>query len=47
MTIVGQWSYDFRDILDWCTQNGFDRNNCIAKIVSTTHQIEGSTKLNP
>jgi hypothetical protein len=47
VTVVGQWSYDFRDILDWCTQNGFDRDNCIAKIVSTTHAIEGSTKLNP
>jgi hypothetical protein len=33
--------------LNWRTEQGFDRDNCIAKLVSTTHPIEGSTKLNP
>jgi hypothetical protein len=47
VTVVGLHSYNPYDILDWCTEQGFDRDNCIAKLVSTTHPIEGSTKLNP
>jgi hypothetical protein len=34
------------DVLGWCTPNGFGRGHCIAKIVSTTHPIDGSTKFN-
>ena len=49
VTVVGLWSVsgDPYDVLRWCTEQGFDRDNCIAKIVSTTHPIAGSTKLNP
>jgi len=49
VTVVGLWSTndDPDDVLDWCTEQGFDRDNCIAKIVSRTHPIAGSTKLNP
>ncbi|WP_284226733.1 hypothetical protein [Mycobacterium antarcticum] len=45
--MVGLQSDNPYDILGWCTQQGFDRDNCIAKIVSTTHPIDGSTKLLP
>ncbi|RWA19944.1 hypothetical protein MBRU_16130 [Mycolicibacterium brumae DSM 44177] len=47
VTVVGVWSYDYDDILSWCTEEGFDRDNCIAKWVSMTHPVEGSTKFNP
>jgi serine/threonine protein kinase len=47
VTVVGLQSNNPDDVLDWCTQQGFDRDNCIAKIVSTTHPIAGSTKLLP
>lgn len=47
VTVVGLQSDNPYDVLGWCTQQGFDRDNCIAKIVSTTHPIEGSTKLLP
>jgi len=30
----------------WCTTEGFDRNHCLAKLISTTHGTSGSTKLN-
>lgn len=32
--------------LAWCTSQGFDRDHCFAKIVSTTHLVEGSTAYN-
>jgi len=32
--------------LAWCTSQGFDRDHCFAKIVSTTHPVEGSTAYN-
>ena len=32
--------------LQWCQSKGFDRDHCIAKIVSTTHPVEGSTAYN-
>ena len=32
--------------LGWCTSQGFDRDHCFAKIVSTTHPVEGSTAYN-
>lgn len=47
VTVVGLYSDDPYDVLSWCIDQGFDRNNCIAKIVSTTHPIAGSTKLIP
>ncbi|MCV7220810.1 serine/threonine protein kinase [Mycolicibacterium elephantis] len=47
VTVVGLWSDNPYDVLGWCVDEGFDRDNCIAKIVSTTHPIAGSTKLMP
>ena len=32
--------------LQWCRSQGFDRDHCFAKLVSTTHGISGSTALN-
>jgi serine/threonine protein kinase len=32
--------------LEWCTDNGFDSWHCLAKLVSTTHPVAGSTALN-
>jgi serine/threonine-protein kinase len=32
--------------LAWCTSQGFDHDHCFAKIVSTTHPVEGSTAYN-
>jgi serine/threonine protein kinase len=32
--------------LQWCRNQGFDRDHCIAKLVSTTHGVSGSTALN-
>lgn len=46
VTIVGLHSSDPDDVLVWCTQQGFDRDNCAAKIVSTWRPIAGSTKYN-
>jgi serine/threonine-protein kinase len=31
--------------LQWCTDNGFDSWHCLAKVVSTTRPIDGSTKI--
>ena len=47
VTVVGLHSNDPDDVLGWCVQQGFDRDNCVAKIVSTSHPIAGSTKLLP
>ncbi len=47
VTVVGLWSNNPYEVLAWCTAQGFDRDNCIAKVVSTTHPVAGSTKLNP
>ena len=32
--------------LQWCRNQGFDRDHCFAKLVSTTHGLSGSTALN-
>lgn len=47
VTVVGLYSDDPYDVLGWCIDEGFDRDNCIAKVVSTTHPVAGSTKLMP
>ena len=47
ITVVGLWSYNPDDILGWCTRMGFDRDNCIAKVVSTWKPVAGTTRLNP
>lgn len=45
VTIVGLKSPDYTDVLGWCRDRGFDRNDCIAKMVSTWRPVEGTTKL--
>jgi hypothetical protein len=47
VTVAGIYYDDPRGALAWCTRQGFDRNHCFAKLISTTHGPEGSTKLNP
>ena len=47
VTVVGLPSADPNSALTWCTQNGFDRDSCIAKLVSTTHPVGGTTAFNP
>jgi hypothetical protein len=47
ITVVGLPSPNPDDVLAWCTRQGYDRDNCIAKIVSTWRPIAGTTKLNP
>jgi hypothetical protein len=47
ITVVGLPSSNPDDVLAWCTRQGYDRDNCIAKIISTTRPIAGTTKLNP
>jgi serine/threonine protein kinase len=37
---------DSASALAWCRNKGFDRDHCIAKFISTTQPIEGSTKYN-
>jgi hypothetical protein len=32
--------------LAWCAANGLDRDHCYAKLISTTHPVEGSTAYN-
>ena len=47
ITVVGLPSSNPDDVLAWCTRQGYDRDNCIAKIVSTSRGAAGTTKLNP
>jgi hypothetical protein len=37
---------DAASALAWCRSEGFDRDHCIAKFISTTAPIEGSTQYN-
>ncbi|MEU6582472.1 hypothetical protein [Nocardia sp. NPDC046763] len=30
--------------IQWCAANGFDRDHCYAKLISTTHPVDGSTR---
>lgn len=46
VTVVGITSADPAPALAWCRSQGFDRDHCIAKIVSTTHPVAGSTAYN-
>lgn len=32
--------------LAWCSDHGFDRHHCYAKLISTTHPVAGSTAFN-
>ena len=47
VTVVGISYTDSRDAKAWCAARGFDRNHCFAKLISTTHPVEGSTDYNP
>jgi hypothetical protein len=46
ITIAGTGFATADEALAWCTSNGFDRNHCYAKLISTTHPVEGSTAYN-
>jgi serine/threonine protein kinase len=46
VTIVGLTFSDSSGALAWCRSQGFDSDHCAAKIVSTTHPVEGSTAYN-
>ena len=46
VTVAGDTFTNPAGALAWCRGNGFDRDHCIAKIVSTTHPVEGSTAYN-
>jgi hypothetical protein len=46
LTVVGLHPSNPDDVLAWCNQQGFDRDHCIAKMVSTWHPVAGSTKMN-
>jgi len=46
VTVVGLHADNPDDVLMWCTEQGFDRDHCIAKMVSTWRPVAGTTKLN-
>jgi hypothetical protein len=46
VTIVGLKSPYYTDVLQWCRDQGFDRDHCFAKMVSTWRPVEGTTKMN-
>jgi hypothetical protein len=46
VTIAGTGFPTAEGALAWCTSNGFDRDHCYAKLISTTHPVEGSTAYN-
>jgi hypothetical protein len=46
VTIVGITFSDSAGALAWCTSQGLDRDHCYAKLVSTSHPVEGSTAYN-
>lgn len=47
VTIAGVTFPDAGGALAWCRGHGIDRDHCYAKLVSTTHPIDGSTAFNP
>jgi serine/threonine protein kinase len=46
VTVAGITFADSAGALAWCRGHGFDRDHCAAKIISTTHPVEGSTAYN-
>ncbi len=46
VTIAGYTFGDAQGALSWCSSRGFDRDHCIAKLISTTHPVAGSTAYN-
>ncbi|MBH0779596.1 hypothetical protein [Nocardia bovistercoris] len=43
ITVVGIAYTDPQAALGWCAAHGFDGDHCYAKLVSTTHPVQGST----
>jgi serine/threonine-protein kinase len=46
VTVAGTTFADSAGALAWCRHQGFDRDHCAAKIISTTHPESGSTAYN-
>jgi hypothetical protein len=46
VTIAGVTFPDANGALAWCVGHNLDRDHCYAKLVSTTHPIDGSTAFN-
>ncbi|BBY19864.1 serine/threonine-protein kinase [Mycobacterium stomatepiae] len=46
VTVAGITFQDSAGALTWCRSQGFDRDHCAAKIISTTHAVAGSTAYN-
>ncbi len=46
VTVVPLTSRTSEGALQWCTDQGFDSWHCLAKVVSTTRPVAGSTALN-
>lgn len=46
VTVVGSAFPTPEGALAWCRSGGFDRDHCFAKLISTTHAVEGSTNYN-
>lgn len=47
VTIAGVVFPDSDEALGWCRNHNLDSDHCYAKLVSTTHPIDGSTAFNP
>lgn len=46
VTVAGATFPTADGALAWCRSNDFDRDHCFAKLISTTHAVEGSTDYN-
>jgi serine/threonine-protein kinase len=46
VTVAGITFAESAGALAWCRSQGFDRDHCAAKIISTTHPVAGSTAYN-
>jgi serine/threonine-protein kinase len=46
VTVVGITFSDSTGALQWCRSQGFDRDHCVAKVISTTNPVAGSTAYN-
>lgn len=44
VTVAGLYSPDYRVALGWCRDQHRDSDHCFAKLISTTHPVEGSTE---
>lgn len=46
VTVAGPAFPTAEGALAWCSNGGFDRDHCFAKLISATHPVEGSTDYN-